>query len=271
MDEAGRALNGGADADALAAQLEAGRHLQAAQSALRSAILRLEAQRRAEIRFKLREALREMRAEQQAILAETDRIADLRADDAAPAERAPATMPRAELLSIVALAAREQAMLDTADRAMALLAEDAGALALPGALAAVREDVASCAALLRAGRTDTVVRALQEDIISTLADLIDALSGDEARQSVPPDQPEAEETRQRRPILPLDVLAELKVMRALQLSINRQTARLDGLRQDAPPSADELSDAMRRLADRQGAIKAMVGDLQRALQRPREQ
>ena len=71
--------------------------------------------------------------------------------------------------------------------------------------------------------------------------------------------------------MPVDVVAELKVIRAMQLSVSRQTARLDGLRQEAPGLTDELSGGMRRAADRQGAVKRMVGDLQRALQRSREE
>ncbi len=271
MDEAGRALKDGADADALAAQLEAYGRLQAAQAALRSAIRRLDAQRRAEIRFKVRETLRQMHVEQQAILAETDRIDGLRGDVAAPAEHRPATVPRAELLNIAALAKREQGLLDMVDQAMALVAEDATPLALPRALTAVREDIASCAGLLQAGRTGRFVRGLQEDIIATLADLIEALTSDKARQPLPPDRPPAGEKRERRPTVPVDVVAELKVIRAMQLSVSRQTARLDGLRQEAPGLTDELSGGMRRAADRQGAVKRMVGDLQRALQRSREE
>lgn len=262
MAQAERALRTGADADALAAQLEAGRHLVAAAAEVQRAISRLEAQRRAETRLRLREILRGMLEGQQAILAETKEVDRLVGHQPRPS--------RAQLLRIAALARREEGLLDAADEALALLEADGTSVALPAALKAVKADIAACAQLLQEGRTGALVQGLQEHVVAILAALIEALRTPEAdRLRKLGERPPTKKGKGGAEAL-VEVVEELKVMRAMQVSLNRQTARADDLRGQSAELTDEVRAEIRRLAQRQGGIRRTVGDLQRALARWRE-
>lgn len=253
MSAAEDALGRAARADAMKSQEEASAGLQAALDAVRQAVQKLEARRRAEVRLRLLQMLEQMLKAQQAARAETARLDAL---------MAPGSVPRAVRLALADLAIRQESLGASADEAMALLKEDPTALALPLALAQVKADVVDCAELLRVGTTGAPAQTLQEEVEAQLQAMIEALRPEEVGPSPAP--PEA---RKGRPsaAAPVDVVLELKVLRSMEVALQRRTAALDSTRgAGAGPPAGFAGQAA-QLAERQGRIGAALGQLQSTL------
>jgi hypothetical protein len=253
MSAAEDALGRAARADAMKSQEEASAGLQAALDAVRQAVQKLEARRRAEVRLRLLQMLEQMLKAQQAARAETARLDAL---------MAPGSVPRAVRLALADLAIRQESLDVSADEAMALLKEDPTALALPLALAQVKADVVDCAELLRVGTTGAPAQMLQEEVEAQLQAMIEALRPEEVGPSPAP--PEA---RKGRPsaAAPVDVVLELKVLRSMEVALQRRTAALDSTRgAGAGPPAGFAGQAA-QLAERQGRIGAALGQLQSTL------
>jgi len=236
MEEAEGALSGGRRAEATQAQAGAQARLEDARAALRAAIGRRRRAEQARTREVLLEALRNMLDEQRAIRGTTEEL------------HAAGIAGRAYRLRALALAEREGGLLRAAESVLETLAEDGTTVALPAALQQARDDMAECARLLGEARTGPEVTALQEGIEATLEALIEAL-----RTSVPEatEKPETAEEQEagsgedERPLV--GIIGQLKVLRALQLTLNAQTAR---------PGADAA-----RLAERQGVLAEAAGAL----------
>jgi hypothetical protein len=257
MSSAEQSLAAAAHAEAMKAQEAASLSLHAALDAVRQAIERLQARQRAEARLKLIEALKRMLEAQQAIHAETARADGLLAGEA---------VPRAVRLAVADLAARQEALGATADEALSLVRDDPTAIALPVALRQVKADIAASAALLRNGVTGAAVQSLQQEIEEALKAMIEALQGAEAARAAPPPQPKAQKGAPSRGML-VDVVAELKVLRAMEVGLKGRTERFDQTRGRAgelPPGArDELA----RLSARQGEVTAALTALQNELKK----
>ncbi|MHC4591562.1 MAG: hypothetical protein ACYS8L_02575, partial [Planctomycetota bacterium] len=221
MSAAEDALSAEAPGAAAEAQRGADRRLAAALDAVRAAIARLEAQRRAELRRKVREMLEQVLEAQRAIRRETE-LADQQATEAGRASRALE-------LRVADLARRQGELAGDLDGALNVLAPDRTTVALPAALRHVRADIRASADLLRAGNTGPVVRALQEEVELALGALVEVLRGIQALAA-----PEPAETTMMKMEKPkgrrlVDVPGELKVARMLQATLLQRTARADRL------------------------------------------
>jgi hypothetical protein len=159
---------------------------------------------------------------------------------------------------------REQATVsEAAARALTLVRDDGSAVAVPQALEQVRDDADQSAARLSRGDVGSATVAIEEDIVAGLEELLAALerarrdpeaaqqSGAGGRPPAPGDQPL------------VDALAELKMLRSLQLRVNTRTSRFarllgEGVEEAAEP---ELRAALARLATRQQAIEEAAHDI----------
>ncbi|NBU41569.1 MAG: hypothetical protein EBS51_12380 [Planctomycetia bacterium] len=159
---------------------------------------------------------------------------------------------------------REQAEVGTAaTRALALVRDDGTAVAVPQALEQVRDDAEQAASRLARGDTGAATTGIQEDIVAGLEELLGALErarsdpqaaqqgGAGGRAPEPGDQPL------------VDALAELKMLRSLQVRVNTRTGRFARLLGDGIEEAEEpeLRAALGRLADRQRSIEQAAHDI----------
>lgn len=160
---------------------------------------------------------------------------------------------------------RDQAAIgQDARRALALVRDDGSAVAVPQALEQVRDDSDQAVSRLERGDVGGTTRGILSDIVAGLEEMLAAL--EQAQR----DQQNRQEGRQgggqpgqsgERPLV--DAIAELKMLRSLQLRVNTRTTRFAQLLGDAAAVTErpELRSALDRLADRQRQIERAARDI----------
>lgn len=162
---------------------------------------------------------------------------------------------RADRRALVKLTNEELQIAELAQQAYDILIEDGTSVVFPRIVQGLQEDLLRSAELLEAQRTDGLTQHVQKEIETTIEELLEALK----------------RTRQNRqggggggggggnqPLLPPS--AELKILKAAQLRVNRQTQKFDELR-----ASLELDPLMRTevqgIATRQREIIQMTEEL----------
>jgi hypothetical protein len=222
-------------------------------------------------RAELEEILRQMREEEVERLLvqlETRLRTMLRAERAvlAGAEKLSAEQSQADRerqLEAVRLS-REQTLIGLdASKALTLVRDDGSAVAIPEALEQVRDDATQASARLARGDVGGTTRGILQDLVTSLEEMLAALekaqqeqkSGQQNNQGGRPAEPGEQ------PLV--DKLAELKMIRTLQMRVNSRTKRFSKLLADGTEQADEpeLLDALERLAARQHKIERAAHDI----------
>jgi hypothetical protein len=157
------------------------------------------------------------------------------------------------------LSGKQSEIIVEVDKAMLLLKEDGTAVALPAAVAQMREDMEQTAYRLGQVRVDRITQTIEEDILTALQEIVDALKQAQKEQSKKPSRP-GSSAQQGAPLI--DILAELKMIRALQLRVNRRTERYSKLIVGEQAEKADLLDALRRLGQQQRQIHQITRDLE---------
>ncbi|HEX3149610.1 MAG TPA: hypothetical protein VHR66_16160 [Gemmataceae bacterium] len=158
---------------------------------------------------------------------------------------------------------KEAEIINEADKAIQLLQNEGSAVAFPGVFEEVRKDMIRVKERLHDANVGDDTQAIEQDIIEALTHMRDALK--KAQQELgkspppppggpPPDQPQLQKL--------LDEIAELKMIRTLQVQVNDRTKRygnkVPGAEQaDDPQIKKELKD----LGDRQEKIETMINNM----------
>jgi hypothetical protein len=145
------------------------------------------------------------------------------------------------------------------DKALMLLREEGSAVALPEAVQQMRDDMQQVVHRLAQGRVESITQGIELDIIAALEEIIDALKKAQKDQDSK-NKPQPSQSQPTDPPL-IDLLAELKMIRALQNRVNRRTERYSKLIQGEQAQQDDLLDALRRLADQEQRIHRVTRDL----------
>jgi hypothetical protein len=151
-----------------------------------------------------------------------------------------------------------------------LLREDGTSVSILLAVEDIESDMGAVAGYLRESRTGTLTQSVQTDIIEALKQLIEAaqkemqdMKSEERKQQPPPPN------SQDKPPL-VELMAEIKVLRSLQLRVNRRTKQVDDLFQTV--HKDELADLtqqLEELAVRQQRLQLSAGELAERMKPPR--
>ncbi|MFH1265777.1 MAG: hypothetical protein ABIK89_08610 [Planctomycetota bacterium] len=152
-----------------------------------------------------------------------------------------------------------------ADKALALLRDDGTAVAIPEALEQVRQDMREVVRRLDRTEVGPITQTIEEEIVAALEEMIEAFQ--QAQQ-------EAEKKR-KMPMPPgppqdqalVDLLAEIKMVRAMQMRVNRRTDRYAKLIDGEQAQNADLLEALDRLAERQERIHQITRDLDRERRR----
>jgi hypothetical protein len=149
-------------------------------------------------------------------------------------------------------------------RALALLRDDGSAVAVPEALRQIHDDCVQAASRLSRGSINGETTGIVTDIVDGLEELLAALEKSRREQ----EQRQQEGGAQGRAAEPgeqplVDQLAELKMLRSLQLRVNGRTQRFSQLLDEGAERATEpeLREALARLAERQRAIEKAARDI----------
>ncbi len=157
------------------------------------------------------------------------------------------------------LSSRESELILDADKTLAVLSDDGTAVALPEAITQMREDMRQVATRLARNKVAEITQAIEEDIITALEEIIEAL--EKAQQDL--EEQQQQPPQQGQPSDPplVDRLAELKMIRALQMRVNRRTARFSRMIDSEGAATSELLEALEELADREHRIYRVTRDI----------
>jgi len=159
---------------------------------------------------------------------------------------------------------REASIADDARRALELLKQDGTAVAFPEAVEQLIEDMDQTTTWLGEAKVGELTQAMEQDIIAALEEMLAAL--EKAQQDLEQKQQQSgEQQQQGEPEEPplVDSLAEIKLIRSLQMWVNKRTMfyskRLDG-----KLPAEEQQDVeagLRKLAEREQRIYETTRDI----------
>ena len=158
------------------------------------------------------------------------------------------------------LSGRQLQIVVELDKAALLLREDGTAVAFPEALSQVRDDMQQVTDRLARAKVDRMTQGVEEDIITALKEMIQSLRkaqrDTDEKKKRPPGQQGGD---QDRPLI--DALAELRMIRALQMRVNARTARYGKMIQGEQAADGELVEALQRLAEREQRIRCATRDI----------
>jgi hypothetical protein len=160
------------------------------------------------------------------------------------------------------LSREEQVIATDADRALVLLKEEGSSVAFPETISLMREDMQKVVERLAEVKTGEFTQGLEQDIIEALEETIAALQQaikDLDKKKTPPGQSPAAGQPPDPPLV--DKIAELKMIRSLQMRINRRTQRYGKLIEGEQADAPEVIQALSELAERQQRVFQATDDL----------
>ncbi|NQT39577.1 MAG: hypothetical protein HQ581_18920, partial [Planctomycetes bacterium] len=159
------------------------------------------------------------------------------------------------------LSQKENDIVLEADKALTLLQEDGTAIAFPEALRQVRLDMVQVSQRLVRYEVGEITQVIEEDIIAALEEMIEALqkAQEEMEDEPPPGEPPPPGPPQDMPLV--DLLAEVRMIRALQMRVNSRTERYSRLVEEEQAHKADLLEALDRLAEREARIHEITRDL----------
>lgn len=161
------------------------------------------------------------------------------------------------------LSRQEAEIVREADKALLLLREDGTSVAFPEAVEQMRDDMQQVVERLAAVKVDEITQGLERDILTALEELIAALEKaieDLEKNRTPPGQaPPAGQPAEPQLV---HKLAELKMIRSLQIRIYQRTQRYGKMIEGEQAETAELIEALEELAARQQRVHKATADLQ---------
>ncbi|MEX2092768.1 MAG: hypothetical protein WD971_08835 [Pirellulales bacterium] len=160
------------------------------------------------------------------------------------------------------LSREESLIVREADRALVLLREEGSSMAFPETVSLMRDDMQQVTERLADVKVGTLTQELEQDIIEALEETIAALDKaikDLDKKKTPPGQAPPAGQPGDPPLV--DKMAELKMIRALQMRINRRTQRYGKIIEGEQAETPELLDALVKLAERQQRVYQATSDL----------
>lgn len=175
-------------------------------------------------------------------------------------DRKPAAQrDRADEIEAGRLARREQQIVAEVDKAALLLREDGSAVAFPEAVGQLREDMELIAERLTQAKIGSATQRMEQDVVDALKEMIAAL--EKAQQDLKQKQQGMSQPGSPADPPLVDSISELKMIRALQVRVNRRTAQYDALVKSGETPAAEMLPRLKRLAEHEERIHRISRDL----------
>lgn len=253
MREAREALEDARRRDARAKQEEAIAELETARAELEEILRQLREEEVERLLVQLETRIRTLIRMQRSVQAAAETLV-----------AAEAMSTRERQIEAARIGREQEAVTTELGKTLAVVRDDGSAVAIPEALSQIRDDSLQAATRLGGGDVGETTRAIVGDILVGLEELLAALEKSRKSEQAAEDSgpgggrpPEPGE----QPLV--DKLAELKMLRSLQVRVNARTAGFARLLDAGTEAADEpaLVDALRRLAERQQAIERAARDI----------
>jgi hypothetical protein len=161
------------------------------------------------------------------------------------------------------LGRNESKIVHEADKTLLVLHEDGSSAAFPEAIEQMRDDMRQVADRLAAVKVGTVTQELEKDIMAALEETIAAIekaAKDLEKKRTPPGQQPAAGQPPEPPLV--DKLAELKMIRSLQMRINLRTQRYGKMIAGEQAETPDLIAALKALAEKQQRVFQATADLE---------
>jgi hypothetical protein len=156
---------------------------------------------------------------------------------------------------------KESLIVTEADRALVLLHEDGTSIAFPEAIEQAREDMQSISDRLRETKVDKFTQRLEEDVIEALEETLAMLQAALQQLRDQRGQPQRGGGGEPGEQPLVDQLAELRMIRALQLRVNRRTEDYGAMIEGEQALKIELLESLDGLSLRQEKILRATKDL----------
>ncbi|HBL42383.1 MAG TPA: hypothetical protein DDZ90_03205 [Planctomycetaceae bacterium] len=142
------------------------------------------------------------------------------------------------------------------EKAILLITDEGSSVAFSEALAEVREDVQNVSYRLNRVQVDELTQGIEKDIISSLEEMIEALQKEMDKS----DEEKKKQQQQQQQGSPedqalIDMLAEIKMLRSLQLRVNNRTRRIEKLALEEGANQADIQEQLQKLANRQTRIQ----------------
>ncbi len=161
------------------------------------------------------------------------------------------------------LSRQESQIVDEVRKALLLLHDDGSSVAFPEAIEQMRDDMQQVTERLAALKVEKITQGLEKDIIAALEETIAAFEQSrkdlEKKRTPPGQQPSAGQPDDDSLV---DKIAELKMIRSLQMRINTRTKIYGDMIQGDQAETPDLLKALDGLADRQQRVYKAAADLQ---------
>ncbi len=155
-----------------------------------------------------------------------------------------------------------------AQRALQLLEEEGSSVAFPTTVELMIDDMQQTAERLNSGKVDSFTQGLEEDIIASLEELLLALEQAQKKLEEQKQQPQQgqppQQGQQEQPLV--DAIQELKMIKSLQLRVNKRTETYARMLSDADDPVGQaetksLLEALDKLSDRQQQVFEIVREI----------
>lgn len=161
------------------------------------------------------------------------------------------------------LSREESQIVHEVEKALSLLQEEGSSVAFPETIDQMRDDMRQVSERLAAIKVDKLTQGIEQDIIAALEETIAALDKsikDLDKKRAPPGQQPAAGQPGDMPLV--DKIAELKMIRSLQMRINKRTKTYGDLIKGDQADTPELLKSLDDLAERQQRVYRATADLQ---------
>jgi hypothetical protein len=251
MEEARKRLDEAKRKDAAEEQEKAIRELERAKADLEEILRQLREEETKRILAMLEGRFRKMLQAEREVYEGT-----LRLDRVAVADRS-----HNEEIEAARLGGKQAEIVVEVDKALMVLREEGSAVALPEAVQQVRDDMQQVAHRLAGAKVDRITQAIERDVIAALEEILEAVNKAQ-KDADAKKKPRASRSGEPQEPPLVDTLAELKMIRALQIRVNRRTERYAKLFEGEQADKADVLDALRRLAEQQSRIYRVTRDME---------
>ncbi len=160
------------------------------------------------------------------------------------------------------LSRKESLITAEADKTLSLLREEGSSVAFPETVGQMREDMDQVAGRLARANVGHITQDVEKDIVASLEEMIAALQKAQKEQQMRRGGGgHGGGGNQEQPLL--DQIAELKMIRSLQMQVNSRTQRYSKLLTDGAEQATEpdLVEALKRLGEREERVYRTTRDI----------
>ena len=164
------------------------------------------------------------------------------------------------------LAFDERRIVKEADQCLTLLLEEGSSVAFPEVVEQIRDDMEEVSARLAQTKVDRITQGLEEEIVASLEEMIEALQKAQQEKEDSKSQGKPRPGQQQGVPPLVDAIAELRMIRSLQWRVNQRTQRYARLLDDAEDTVGQAVDgdlrrAIGKLAEREARIQRITRDI----------